>query len=165
MDALEALRGRRSVRSYENTPVERELVETIVDAGRLAATGRGVEPWEFVVVTDEGMRKRFAGVCDYGKFISQAPVCIVVLCRDTKYYLEDGSAATQNMLVAAHALGLGSCWVAGDKKQYAGEIVRLVGAPPETRLICLVSIGYPAAGLPVRKSKRPLDEVIHWERY
>ena len=85
MDALEALRGRRSIRSYRDTPVEREIVETIVDAGRLAATGRGVEPWEFVVVTEARMRKELAGICDYGRFIAQAPVCVVVLCRGTKY--------------------------------------------------------------------------------
>jgi len=165
MDALEALRGRRSIRRYEATPVEPELIETIVDAGRLAATGRGVEPWEFVVVTGADMRNKLAGICDYGKFISQAPVCIAVLCQDTKYYLEDGSAATQNMLVAAHALGLGSCWVAGDKKPYADKIARLLGAPPGMKLICLISIGYPAAGQPPRKSKRPLEEVIHREKF
>ena len=165
MDALEALSGRRSIRSYENNPVKRELIETIVDAGRLAATGRGVEPWEFVVVTDSEMRTKLAEICEYGKFISQAPVCIVVLCKDTKYYLEDGSAATQNMLVAAHSLGLGSCWVAGDKKPYADKIIRLLGAPPGFKLICLVSIGYQSADQPPRKSKRALKKVLHWERF
>ena len=165
MDALEALRGRRSIRSYENNPVKRDLIETIVDAGRLAATGRGVEPWEFLVVTDSGMRTKLAEICDYGKFISQAPVCIVVLCKDTKYYLEDGSAATQNMLVTAHALGLASCWVAGDKKHYADKIIRMLGVPQGFKLICLVSIGYPSADQPPRKSKRPLEEVLHWERF
>ena len=158
MDALEALRGRRSIRSYENNPVKRDLIETIVDAGRLAATGRGVEPWEFLVVTDSGMRTKLAEICDYGKFISQAPVCIVVLCKDTKYYLEDGSAATQNMLVTAHALGLASCWVAGDKKHYADKIIRMLGVPQGF-------IGYPSADQPPRKSKRPLEEVLHWERF
>jgi len=165
MDALEALRGRRSIRSYRDTPVEREIVETIVDAGRLAATGRGVEPWEFVVVTEARMRKELAGICDYGRFIAQAPVCVVVLCRETKYYLEDGSAATQNMLVAAYALGLGSCWVAGDKKPYAERITQLVGAPPGYKLVSLVAIGYPAPGQPPRRSKRPLAEVLHWEKF
>ena len=140
-----------------------ELIEQIVDTGRLAATGRGVEPWEFVVITDSETRKRLAGICDYGKFIDQAPVCIVVLCKDTKYYLEDGSAATQNMLVAAHALGLGSCWVAGDKKHYADKVARMAGAPDGYKLICLISIGYPASDQPPRRSKRPLQEVLHWD--
>ncbi|MBW7997429.1 MAG: nitroreductase family protein [Candidatus Glassbacteria bacterium] len=165
MDAMEALKSRRSIRSYRTDPVEKEKVEAAIDAARLAATGHGVEPWEFVVVTNNKIRAQLAEICDYGKFIVQAPVCVVVLCRDTKYYLEDGSAATQNMMVAACAQGLGSCWVAGDKKSYAEKIVRLVGAPPEYKLVSLVSLGLPADDHPPRRSKRSLDEVIHWEKF
>ena len=116
MDALEALCTRRSVRRFKPDPLERSEIEKIVEAGRLAATANNLQPWEFVVVTEEAMRRKLAGITDYGKFIAQAPVCIVTFCKDTKYFLEDGSAATQNMLVAARALDLGSCWVAGDKR-------------------------------------------------
>jgi nitroreductase len=165
MDALEALKGRRSIRRYEPLPVARELIETVVDAGRLAATGRGVEPWEFVVVTDQAVRSRLAEICDYGKFIAQAPVCLVVLCQDTKYYLEDGSAATENMLVAAWALGLGTCWVAGDKKHYADQVAKLVAAPSGYKLVSLVALGYPSPDQPSRKGKRKLEEVLHWEKF
>jgi nitroreductase len=165
MDAMDALRGRRSIRSYSTEPVEWEKVEAAVDAARLAATGRGVEPWEFVVVTDARVRGQIAELCDYGKFIAQAPVCVIVLCRDTKYYLEDGSAATQNLMVAAFAQGLGSCWVAGDKKPYAEKIARLVGAPAEYRLASTVALGYAAEGLPPRRGKRTLENVIHRDKF
>ena len=163
MDALEALRTRRSIRSFKPDTVPAELVEQIIDCGRLAATARNVQPWEFVVVTDARLRKQIAQISEYGKFIEYSPVCIVVLCADTKYFLEDGSAATQNILVAAHAVGLGSCWVAGDKKNYAPEICKLVGAPPDLKLISLVAIGYTAEEKPIRK--RDLKEVIHWEQF
>lgn len=165
MDAIEALRTRRSVRKYDGTPLEREQVLTVLDAGRLAASGRCVDPWEFVVVTDPVRRGKLAGICDYGKFIAEAPVCIVVLCRETKYYLEDGSAATQNMLVAANALGLGSCWVAGDKKDYAGRIEALVGAPSGCKLVSLIALGHPAKDLPPRRERRALEDIVHWEKY
>ncbi|MFH1071009.1 MAG: nitroreductase family protein [Candidatus Glassbacteria bacterium] len=165
MDTLEAIKARRSIRQYESTPVDWRDLEQVVDAGRLAATGRGVEPWEFVVVTDSARRKELAGICDFGKCIAEAPACIVVLCRDTKYYLEDGAAATQNMLVAAAALGLGSCWVAGDKKPYAERIVKLVGAGAGFRLVSLVAVGYASAEQPPRKCKRPLAEVLHREMF
>jgi len=163
MDAIEALKTRRSVRSFEKRPVRRELIEEIIDCARLAASANNLQPWEFVVVSDEGMRRKLAAITDHGKFIADAPVCVVVMCRDTKYYLEDGSAATQNLLVAAHALGLGGCWVAGDKKPYAGEICKTVGAPDGMRLVSLVAIGYPAEQ--PSKAKRPLSEVLHWESY
>ena len=165
MDAMEALRCRRSIRSYRPDPVEKDKIEAMIDAGRLAATGRGVEPWEFVVVTDPALRAQIAALCDYGKFIKTAPACVVVLCRDTKYYLEDGSAATQNILVAACAQGLGTCWVAGDKKPYAPKIVKLIGAPDEYKLVSVIAVGYPAEGHPPRRGKRELEEVIHWEKF
>lgn len=163
MDALTALRARRSIRRYQNRPVPREALETIVDCGRLAATARGVQPWEFVVVTDAAMRGKLAGINEYGKFLVNAAAAIVVLCRDTKYYLEDGSAATQNMLVAATALGLGSCWIAGDKKPYADEIRRLVGAPEGYKLIATIALGYPDEH--PSPAKRASAEVIHWEKF
>jgi nitroreductase len=163
MDAIEALKTRRAIRVYKREPVPRKIIEDIVDCGRLAATAINIQPCEFVVVTDPETRSRIAKTTDYGKFIADAPVCVVVLCRDTKYYLEDGSAATENILLAARAHGLGSCWVAGDKKPYAAEICRQVGAPPGYKLISLIPIGYPAEN-PV-KSKRPLSDVLHWEKY
>lgn len=164
MDAIQALRERRSVRAYvEDKEVPRDVIETIVDCGRLAATARNEQPWEFVVVTDAAMRKRIADTTQHGKHIANAPVCIAVFCADSKYYLEDGAAATQNMLVAAWALGLGTCWVAGDKKEYAGEMGAMLGIPADRNLVSLISVGYPAS-VPAPR-KRPLQEVLHWEQY
>ena len=94
MDAIEVLKTRRSVRTYRGEPVPRKIIEYIVDCGCLAATAINLQPWEFVVMTDPGMLRRIATTTDYGKFIADAPVCVLVLCRDTKYYLEDSSAAT-----------------------------------------------------------------------
>lgn len=163
MDAIEMLKTRRSVRTYQDRPVPREVIEDIVDCGRLAASAINIQPWEFVVVTDAAVRRRLAGITDHGKFIAEAPVCIVVLCRDSKYYLEDGSAATENMLLAARAHGLGSCWVAGDKKPYAPDICKAVGAPEGLRLVSLIAMGFPAEQ--PEKEKRPLADVLHWEKY
>ena len=90
-------------------------------------------------------------------------MCVVVLCSDTQYYLEDGSAATENILLAARAHGLGACWVAGDKKPFASEICRLVGAPQNFKLVSLIPLGYPAES--PEMTKRPLSAVLHWEKY
>lgn len=163
MDALEALKTRRSIRQYKSTSVPKELIEQAIDCARLAATARNVQPWEFVAVTDAAKRKQLAGITEFGKFIEHSPVCIVVLCQDTKYYLEDGCAALQNLMVAARALNLGTCWVAGDKKPYAGEITKAVGAPDGCRLIGLVALGY--SDEKPAPSKRALKDVLHWEKY
>jgi len=163
MDAIEVLKTRRSVRAFTPQPVPREVIEEIIDCGRLAASANNVQPWEFVVVTDAALRRRLGEATDHGKFIADSPVCVVVLCRETKYYLEDGSAATQNILLAARAYGLGSCWVAGDKKPYAPAICRLLGAPEGSKLVSMVALGYPAEH--PEKPKRPVSDVLHWERY
>ncbi len=164
MEALEMLRTRRSVRKFTNQEVTGEQIETLVDAGRLASTARNQQPWEFVVVTDPTMRAKIASITEHGKFIADAPLCIVVVCRDGKYFLEDGSAATQNILLAARALGLGSCWVAGDKKPYADNIRRLLGAPDGYKLVSMIAVGYEAVK-PTMPSKRSIEEVLHRERF
>lgn len=163
MDAFAALTTRRSVRQYKPDPVPRETLEKIVDAGRLAPTARNLQPCEFVVVTNPAKRQQLADISENGKFIAHVAACIVVLSKPTKYFLEDGSAATTNILNAAAATGLGACWVAGDKKPYADQIVAVCGAPAEMKLISMIAVGYPAE-VP-SPSKRPLNEVLHWEKY
>jgi nitroreductase len=164
MDALEALRTRRSVRRYDPArEIPRETLGQIVDCGRLAASARNTQPWEFVVVTDADRRAGIAALAAHGRFIADAPACIAVFCRDGDYPLEDGCAATQNILVAARAFGLGTCWVAGARKDYAPAVAALLGAPEGVRLVSLVAVGHPL-DVP-SPAKRPLGEVLHWENF
>lgn len=163
MDAIECLKTRRSVRSYKPGQIDRATIEDIVDCGRLAATAMNLQPWHFVAVTDRDTLAKIAAITDHGKFIADAACCIAVFCEKVKYYLEDGSAATQNILLAANAHGLGSCWVAGDKKPYCGDIAKLLNVPDKYTLVSLVAIGHPES-VP-SPPKKQLSEVLHWERY
>lgn len=161
MDAIHALKNRRSIRRFAGGTVPREVIEDCVDCARLAPSARNVQPWAFVVVTDADVRTRLAEMCPNGPFLADAPVAVVVLCEATKYYLEDGAAATTNLLNAAYAHGLGACWVAGDKKDYAGDVCRLVGAPEDYTLIALIALG--PADLDVRPpAKKNLENILHW---
>jgi len=164
MNALETLKTRRSIRAYKPEAVPTAIMEDIVDCARLAATARNVQPWEFVVVTEAESRRAIAGIADTGRFIADAPVCVAIFCRDTKYYIEDGSAAIENILLAAHAHELGSCWVAGDKKPYAAQIGQMLGVPAGFKLIGMVAIGYAASQSPMPR-KRSLAEVLHREKF
>ena len=163
MDAIECLKTRRSVRHYRPDPIPDELLEEIVDCGRLAPSGRNEQPWEFVVITDRKRLEGLSDLTDYGKHIAHAAACIVVFCRDTKYYLEDGSAATTQLALAAWAHGIGSCWVSGDKRPYAEAVREYCGLPEGYRLISLLPLGYPEE-VPT-KPKRPLEEVLHRDRF
>ena len=163
---IETIRTRRSVRRYTPGPLSREMLETIVDCARLAPTSNNRQSWEFVVVTEPETLARLAELAVYGKFIGQAGACVVV-CGDASanrsIYL-DGAAATENMLLAIHAMGLASCWVQGFEKDYAAPVKELLGIPQEMVLISLVPVAHAAAAARTPR-KRPLDDVLHWERY
>ena len=164
MDAITCINTRYSCRNYLTKPVPRRLLEQLIDAGRRAPSGRKVEPVEFVVVTEQATGDFLAQITSYGKFLSQAGACIVVIARETTYYLEDGCAAVENILLASYALGLASCWVAGDKKEYAPQILERLGVPAGYKLIAMLAIGY-AAAPGEQPQHRPLEQVAHWERF
>ncbi len=164
MQTQEALKTRRSTRIFNSKPVPQELITELIEAGRLAPSARNIQPWEFVVITDKETLKNLAELTDHGRFISGATCCIAVFCQEGKYYLEDGCAATENILLAAHDMGLGSCWVAGDKKDYNDKARELLGAPLDMKLVSLIPLGYTdnPGRLP---PKRNLKELMHWEKF
>ncbi len=164
MQTIEAIKKRISVRKYKNEVIPREYIEKIIDCGRSAPTARRVEPWEFVVIEDKKILALLSQFAPNGVFIKEAACCIAVFCQDTKYYLEDGCAATENILLACVDLGLGACWVAGDKKDYVNEIARNLKAPANMKLVSLISVGWPAEE-PKQVRNRSLKEVIHWGEF
>jgi nitroreductase len=143
MDGLEMLFTRRSIRSYKKDTIDNDKLAAIVKSGKLAATARNVQPCEMLVVKDQEFLNKLSDIAETGRFIKDGAACIILFARDTKYYLEDGSAATQNMLLAARYFSIGSCWIAGDKKPYADEIRELCKMPDNYKLICLIALGYP----------------------
>jgi nitroreductase len=161
MDAFEAIRKRRSIRKFTGAPIPKPDLETIVDAGRLAATGSNKQPWDFVVVTE---RKTVAEFTAVRPWIEQAAAVIaVVMDPASRWWVEDGAAAIENMMLAAAALGYGSCWVEGDALPREAQNKTLLGVPEARRILALVPVGVPAES-PV-KEKRPLHEVLHWEKF
>ena len=164
METLTAIAKRTSVREFTKQPLAREKILSIVDAGRRAPTARGIEPREFVVVQDKTKLTQLGRLCENGKFIKDAGCCIAVFCKDTKYYLEDGCAATENMLLAACDLGIASCWVAGDKKPYCQKIKGILGAAEPLKLVSMIALGYARCDYPAHK-KRSITEVLHWEAF
>ncbi len=161
MEALEAIRTRRSIRKYTGDPVPSKDLEKIVDAGRLAASGSNRQPWDFVVVTERQIIVKFK---PSGHWMEKAGA-VIALALDpaSPWWVEDGSAAIQNMLIASTALGYGACWVEGDAKPREAEYKALLGIPAEKRLLALVPVGVPAES--PAKEKKPLEQVLHWERY
>lgn len=170
MNAVEALRTRRSIRTYADRPVERAVMEEIVDCARLAPTAMNDQPWEFVVITERAALESIPPLLGHAAYIGKAAFAVLVLGKPTNangspagYVVEDCSAATENLLVAAWAHGIGSCWVAGTKQPYGPAVVKAFGGPADHKLIAIVSFGYPAETVEIEKRK--LEDVLHWERY
>lgn len=161
MDAIEAIRKRRSVRDYTGEAIPRGDLETIVDAGRLAATGGNRQPWEFIIVTDRGMIERLKVAAEW--MDKAAAIIAVVLDPSTRWWLEDGSAAIENILIAATALGYGSCWLEGWTLPREVEFKDLLRIPAERRLLTLIPIGVPVSW--PKREKKALADVIKWETY
>jgi nitroreductase len=166
MGIIDMLRSRRSIRKYKATPVEDEKLNTVLEAARWAPSAGNRQPWEFVVAKDPSIRRRIADVAPYGGFIADAPVMIAVVVdpgKDPTHYVEDGAIATTHIMLAAHSLDLGTCWVGAFGSPYEDEAKRVLGIPANLRVLSLISLGYPAEErTSTRKDPR---EIIHYEKY
>ena len=162
-DAIEVLKSRRSIRTYTEELVPQNVIEEIVDCARLAPTAMNDQPWDFIVVTKRELLEQIPAMLGHAEFIAKAAFAVLVLARETCYAVEDSCAATENLLIAASAHGLGSCWVAGTKQAYGPVVARAFGAPTDRQLVSIVSVGYPAEEPKV--DKRPLAGVLHWEKF
>jgi len=163
---------RRSVRKYTGSPVSREDLTLIVKAGMAAPSSRDTRHFRFVVVDDEVQAKKLGEALPYAKMLFTAKHAIVV-CSDlaqahggssTDYWAQDCSAAVENVLLAAHALGLGSCWTAAHPRPERVAVVRDIMGLPETVMpLCVVAIGVPAG------EEAPRDKFnsqhLHWNKW
>lgn len=131
----------------------------------MAPSGNNVQPWHFVVVTDKDTLKFISEKATYGKFIKDAAACVVVYCdKDNRHHLEDGSAATENIMLAAKAYGISSCWVAGYDRSYENDINERLNVPSNLRMISIIPLGY-SQDNPSPRNKKSLSDVLHWEKF
>lgn len=166
MDVIDAMKSRRSIRRYKRDPVEKDEILACLEAARWAPSADNFQPWEFVVVTDEEARAKLAGIHTYGRFMRNSPVVVVVLAdpnSSPKHYHGDASVATQNLLLAAHSMGFGTCWVGVIDSVFEEPIRELLGIPEDLRVLCAVSLGRPAER-PI-SSRKSLEGMVHWETY
>ncbi|NIR87495.1 nitroreductase family protein [Candidatus Bathyarchaeota archaeon] len=173
MEVFEAIKTRRSIRAFTNEEVSEEEVRKLIDAARQAPSAGNIQPWEFVVVRDPQRKRRLAAAALNQTFIEEAPVVIVVCANETQsgwgygtrganlYCLQDTAAATQNMLLAACALELGTCWVGAFYEQEVGKVVN---TPRGVRPVAIVPVGHPAEK-PSPRPKKSITEIIHLEKF
>ena len=143
-----ALFSRRSVWKYADTPVSKVDVKALLEAGMAAPSANNRKPWHFVTVTSRLRLNRLAATHPHGKMLASARLCIGV-CGDRDaapdFWVQDCSAATENILVAAAMLGLGAVWLGVHPRvERERELKRFLGIPENVGLLCLIAVGHPA---------------------
>ena len=171
---MENILSRKSVRSYTTEAVPEEMVQTLLKAAMAAPSAKNRQPWEFVVLNDRAVLDTLAEQLRYAKMLAQAPLAIVV-CAETHHKTDDGqlvenqrwehdaSAATENLLLAAEAMGLGAVWTAADDNERAGYVRAAIGIPDSFSPLCVVAVGWPDGEFKPKDKWKP--EKIHYNRW
>lgn len=161
MEVIEAILSRRSIRRYTPQAVPEEVIRQLLEAAMSAPSAGNEQPWQFVVITDRRILDEIPRFHPYSEMLKEASVAIVV-CGDLRmekykdHWVQDCSAATQNLLLAAHAVGLGAVWVgiypSEDRVRRTGK---LLGLPGHVIPLCVVPVGYPAEQIPPAERYSP----------
>ncbi len=165
--SIDLILARRSIRKYTGETVGEEDLKRLLEAGMAAPSSNNKQPWQFVVVRDRGTLQRLAEVHPHGKMLAHAPAAIAV-CGDRELspisWVQDCSAATENILIAASSIGLGAVWLGcHPREERVNPIKAILGIPDSPGLLSLIAIGHPAE----EKSPRTqYDELrIHREKW
>jgi len=171
MDVYEAIRTRTSVRGYRSSLVEDEKLKRILDAARLAPSGKNGQPWTFIVITDPETRTRLVDACNGQAFVGEAPVVVAVCGSEALAYKKMGGywnslpvdvgISLEHLMLAAAAEGLGTCWIGAFKEEEVREILEV---PEGIKIVALTPVGYPK-GERVARPRKPLEEIVMYERW
>lgn len=166
---LEVIRKRQSVRSYQDKEIPEEVLQQVLEAGRLAPSASNKQCWKFIVVKDEDLRKKLIPACKNQKFVGEAPVVIagcatnpdyVMTCGEHSYPI-DLAIALDHMSLQAAALGLGTCWIGAF---YQDQVKEILGVPEDVRVVSLMPLGYPKE-LGTKTERKPLSEIICYNKF
>ena len=169
MNVIEAIKARRSVRSYQDKPVEPEKLEQILEAARLAPSANNLQDWKFVVVQDAGTRQALAKACNDQAFVGQAPVVIGACSTNPKRVMSSGQSAAavdlaiavDHMTLAAVELGLDTCWIGAFD---APAVANMLDVPDNAVVVHVLPLGYPAKSSAPRPRKAA-SEIICQEKF
>jgi nitroreductase len=170
MDIMEAIKKRCSVRSYRDQPVEKEKIDKILEAARLAPSASNRQEWRFVVVQDKDVRRRLVKAAKGQAFVGEAPV-IIACCAKTDNHIMtcgqmcypiDMAIAIEHMVLEATEEGLGTCWVGAF---YEDQVKEILDIPKDVRAVELLAIGYPAKPASGHKDRLSIEDIVMYERW
>ena len=165
----ETIRQRRSVRRFEDREVPRELLLRVLEAARWAPSAMNRQPWHFVVVTAPERRAALVQATEVAgiplqRHVARAPV-LIALCGDERksgWYVHDCCLASENLILAATALGLGTCWIGAFDE---GKAASALGLPEGVRVVGLLTLGFPKGQVSDASPRDKLEDMVHWEEF
>ncbi len=170
MEVFEAIQARKSVRSYIDKPVPKEILDKILEAGRLAPSASNNQPWRFVAVTNPKTRE-ILSEGRFAKFLVESPV-VIVGCADLKkapkWGVVDVTIAMQQMVLAATEEGLGTCWIGSFSEE---SVKKALKVPDGFQVVAMLALGYPREKFEIAtkilrtRNRRPLDEIVSREEF
>ena len=169
MNVSEAIKLRRSVRSYQEKEVEKEKLNKVLEAARLAPSASNRQEWKFIVVKDKETKEKLAIAASDQTFIAEAPIILVacatesqsiMLCGQPRYTV-DVSIAMSFIILQARELGLGTCWIGAFEEPSVKEIL---GIPNHIRVVAITPLGYPAQDPPAKPRKK-LEQIVCFNKY
>ncbi|MCW4049230.1 MAG: nitroreductase family protein [Candidatus Bathyarchaeota archaeon] len=168
MEALEAIMSRRSIRKYTDKKIPEETIKTLLEAAMNAPSAHNKQPWHFIVVDDRETLYKVPEFHNYSKMLEQASHAIVVLAdteiQNTDFWIHDTSASTENILIAANALGLGAVWLGvHPHENLMSEVKKLFNVPENVTPLGIISLGYPAEEKPPRENYN--EERVHRNKW
>ncbi len=172
MDVFDCIESRVSVRNYDKKDVPNELLAQVLVAGTYAPSAGNTQEWEFIIVRDREKKIKLSKAALRQEHVEEAPVVIVVVANLKKiglkyrergkevYSLQDTAACIQNMLLMAHDLGLGACWIGAFEEDKVGSIVQL---PEDVRPVAMITLGFPLSYKEAHETNRVSFERLTWE--
>ncbi len=171
MSVLKVIQERRSVRKYKKDPIPEDVLQRVLEAARLAPSGKNYQPWKFIVVQNEELKEKLAQASAEQFFMAEAPIIIVgcgfpddsysSMGRYMKSWPVDVTIALEHLILQATEEGLGTCWIGSFEEE---EVKSTLNVPENVRVLALTPLGYPDETVPYRGRKR-LDEIVSYDGF
>ena len=159
---LKFLKGRRSIRSFQDKSITEKELEMILEAGRWTPSASHRQPWEFYVIKNKEILEKLSKSAFYGNFIKSAPIAIAIVAKiktSPKWYLIDTSLVSMNMMLMAWSLGIGTCWIGAMNRKKAKEII---GLGENDHLLTVLPLGYIEGGIPEPEPRKSLNKIVKY---
>jgi nitroreductase len=171
MSVLRIMKERRSVRRYKPEPIPEEVLLRVLEAARFSPSGKNLQPWKFIIVKDNKVKKRLAEASLEQSFIAEAPI-VVVACgfpdecysrmgNYMKSWPVDVAIAVEHLILQAQEEGLGTCWIGAFEEK---EVKLILQIPDNVRVLALTPLGYPDE-IPLSRGRKSLDEIVAYDSF